>query len=126
MKNVLFAFFSKQNKCSHKNALLYSNEGYCPDCGEYLVKNYYLVRCSRCDIKREAKLFWGEITPQNKYCENCGASEYYIEQLDKINFIDAKYAIFIKEIANEYQTLHPETTVWVDDEDGKIKQITAS
>ena len=88
-----------------------------------LVKNYYLVRCSRCDIKREAKLFWGEITPQNKFCENCGASEFYIEKLDKINIIDAKYAIFIKEIANEYQTLHPETTVWVDDVDGKINDI---
>ena len=126
MKNVLFAFFAKQNKCTHKNALLNSNEGYCPDCGEYLVKNYYLVRCSRCDIKREAKLFWGEITPLNKFCENCGSSEYYIEQLDKINFVDAKYAIFIKEIANEYQTLHPEVTVWVDEDNGKIKQITAS
>ena len=69
-----YCIFDRDEQCLHD----------CPDCGEYLVKNYYLVRCSRCDIKREAKLFWGEITPQNKYCENCGASEYYIEKIETL------------------------------------------
>jgi len=100
--------------------------GYCPDCGQYLIKNYYLVRCTRCDIKREAKLCWGEIVPKEKYCSNCGASEYYIEQLEKVNFIDAKYAIYLKEIASELQTLHPESQIWVDDDNGILKQITAA
>jgi len=125
MKNILISFLTKQNKCSHKNALLHSNVGYCPDCGQYLIKNYYLVRCSRCDIKREAKLYWGEIVPMEKFCSNCGCSEYYIEKLDSVNFIDAKYAIYLKEIANEIKNLHPETQIWVDE--GEIlKQITAS
>ena len=123
MKNILIKFFKNKNKCSHKNALLNSNEGYCPDCGQYLVKNYYIVRCASCDIKREAKLSWGEITPKDKYCQNCGASEYYIEKLDKINFIDAQFAIYIKEIANEMKTLHPNTQIWVEEEKGTIKQI---
>lgn len=126
MKNILIKFIQTRCKCSHRNALLNSNSGYCPDCGQYLVKNYYLVRCSRCDIKREAKLYWGEIVPKDKYCANCGSEEYYIEQLDKVSFIDAKYAIYLKEIANEYQTLHPETQVWVDKGDGILKQITAA
>ena len=43
MKNILIAFFKKQNKCTHKNALLTSETGYCPDCGQYLEKNYYLI-----------------------------------------------------------------------------------
>lgn len=123
MKNILISFLTKQNKCSHKNALLHSNEGYCPDCGQYLVKNYYLVRCSRCDIKREAKIYWGDIVPFEKYCSNCGCAQYYIEKLDSVSFIDAKYAVYIKEIANEMQILHPETQVWVDEGDGLVKQI---
>ena len=124
MKNILIAFFQKQNKCSHKNALLHSDSGYCPDCGQYLVKNYYLVRCSRCEIKREAKLYWGDVVPIEKFCANCGESEYYIERLDSVNFIDAKYAVYVKEIAHEFQTLHPEVQIWVDQEDGMVKQIT--
>lgn len=123
MKNILITFLKQQNKCTHKNALLYSNEGYCPDCGQYLVKNFYLVRCARCEIKREAKLCWGEVVPAEKYCSNCGCSEYYIEKLDSVNFIDAKYALYVKEIANEMQTLHPEATVWVDKGEGRIRQI---
>ena len=123
MKNILITFLKNRNKCKHKNALLRSSEGYCPDCGKYLVKNYYIVRCSRCDIKREAKLFWGEITPAERFCSNCGCSEYYIEQIEKVNFIDAKYAICIKEIADELHILHPEAQIWVEEEQGKIKQI---
>lgn len=123
MKNILIKFFKNKNKCTHKNALLYSDNGYCPDCGQYLVKNYYLVRCSRCDIKREAKIYWGEIVPKEKYCTNCGAQEYYIEKIDKVNFIDVKYAVYLKEIADELKTLHPEAQIWVQ-EDDKVIQLT--
>ena len=123
MKNILIKFFKNKNKCTHKNALINTSEGYCPDCGQYLVKNYYIVRCASCDIKREAKLYWGEIVPKNKFCSNCGASEYYIEKLDKINFIDAQFAIYIKEIAEEIKNQSPETQIWVEKENGTIKQI---
>lgn len=125
MKNILISFLKNRNNCSHKNALLHSDSGYCPDCGQYLVKNYYLVRCARCDIKREAKLSWGEVVPMEKYCANCGASDYYIEKLDSVNFIDATYAVYIKEIADEMQKMHPEVQIWVDEGNNKVKQITA-
>lgn len=124
MTNILFKILKNKTKCSHKNALINSDEGYCPDCGQYLVKNYYIVRCAKCDIKREGKLSWGEILPLEKYCSNCGSNDYYIEQIDKVNFIDAKYAIYLKEIASEYHTLHPEVQVWVDkDNNGDLKLL---
>ena len=123
MTNILLKLIRNKCRCSHKNALLNSTSGYCPDCGQYLVKKYYLVRCSRCDIKRTARLVWDEIVPTERYCSNCGSDEYYIEQIDKINFIDAKYALCIKEIANELADLHPDVQVWVDDEKGYVKRI---
>ncbi len=122
MRNVLIKLFKNKKQCNHKKALLNTNEGYCPDCGQYLVKNYYIVRCASCGVKREAKLVWGEILPKDKYCSNCGAKEYYIEKLDKINFIDAQYAIYLKEIAQELKILHPDTQIWVE-ENEKIRQI---
>ena len=125
MKNILLKFIKNKNKCNHKNALLHTDNGYCPDCGQYLIKNYYLIRCSRCDIKREAKLAWGEIIPTQKFCSNCGEQNYYIEKLDKVSFIDAKYAIYLKEIASEIQTLHPESQIWVD-ENNVIKQLSVN
>lgn len=124
MKNILISFFKTKNKCSHKNALINTTEGYCPDCGEYLVKNYYIIRCTCCDIKRQAKLSWGEIVPLNKFCSNCGNQNYYIEKLDKVSFVDASYAIYLKEIVNELNILHPNAQIWVEKENGKIKQIS--
>ena len=124
MKNILLKFINNHTKCHHKNALLYQDEGYCPDCGQYLVKNYYIIRCARCDVKREAKLFWGEIVPQEKFCTNCGARDYYIEKLEKVNFVDARYAIYLKEVVSDLANLHPDTQIWVDDRDNILKQIT--
>lgn len=126
MKNILLKLLKNKFKCSHKNALTNTQEGYCPDCGEYLEKNYYIIRCKSCDIKREAKLHFGEIIPKDRYCSNCGGCDYYIEKLDKINFIDASYAIYLKEAVNSYKTHHFDTQVWVDKENQILKQITAS
>ena len=125
MDNILIKFIKSKNKCTHKNALLYSDSGYCPDCGQFLVKNYYIVRCSCCDIKREAKLSWGEIVPVKRFCSNCGSSEYYIEKLDSLNLIDAQYAVYLKEIADEMHFHHPEAQIWVEDGE-KLKQIPLS
>ncbi len=126
MKNIILELFKNKRKCSHKNALLTSNQGYCPDCGEFLVKNYYLVRCSCCDNKREAKLSWGEILPKEKYCSNCGSKEFYIEKTQNLNFIDANYAIYLKEKDDEYKDLHPNYQVWVEKEALEIKRLTAN
>lgn len=125
MKNLLISLIKNKNKCTHKNALNDTNEGYCPDCGKYLVKNYYILRCSRCGIKRESKLVWDEIVPAKKYCKNCGEVEYYIEKINKINFIDANYAISLKESVAHYDTINPEAQIWVD-EQKEIKQIKAN
>ena len=56
------------------------------------------------------------------FCSNCGSEEFYIEKIDKVNFIDAHYAIYLKEIASEIMNLHPETQVWVEDNE-TLKQI---
>lgn len=127
MKNILISFFENRfknkNKCTHKNALLTTSEGYCPDCGQYLKKNYYLIRCTRCDIKRTAKLCWGEVVPEDKYCSNCGETDYYIEKLDSVNFIDAKYAVYLKEIEDEFKNRYPESQIWVEEDNNTVKLL---
>ena len=122
MENIIFKLIKKHFKCTHKNALRYTNEGYCPDCGAYLKKNYYIVRCARCDIKKQAHIVFGDIEPDETFCSNCGSREYYIEKIDKVNFVDASFAIYLKEPANPMEA-HADTQIWVE-ENEKIKQIT--
>ena len=123
MKNKLLNFFLNKQKCKHKNALLTSNEGYCPDCGQYLIKSFYIVRCACCDIKRESKISWGEIVPAEKYCSNCGSNKYYIEKLESINLIDANFAVYLKEPVYDTGILHPEFQVWVDEDCNEQKLL---
>ena len=117
----LFDLFLKKSVCAHTHALINTNEGYCPDCGAYLKKYFYIIRCSRCDVKREAKIYFGDILPKEKYCTNCGSKDYYIEKLDVITFIDIPYAIHTKETISPEQLDFVSAQIWVDE--NKVKPV---
>ena len=102
-----------KNQCPHANALIDTNEGYCPDCGEYLKKYFYIVRCNHCEIKREAKMKNGIITPATNFCPNCGGMEFYIERHEKINLTDVRFVICKKETIREY--FEDSTQIWVEE-----------
>lgn len=124
MKNFILYFFSiisNSSKCRHYNALLNSNEGYCPDCGKYLKKYYYVLRCECCNHKREAAraVFKGksEIVPLSKYCPVCGGEKFYVEKYETLNLVDINYAIEVKEelsFEDAYFENNSRTEVWVE------------
>lgn len=123
----LFDLFLKKSTCAHSHALISSNEGYCPDCGAYLKKYFYIVRCSRCDLKREAKIYFGDVLPKEKFCTNCGSKDYYVEKLDAISFIDIPYAIHTKEVITPEQIDIVSAQIWVDENGTKpVKYLTGS
>ncbi len=114
MKKILEMIF-KCSSCSHANAISNSNEGYCPDCGAYVKKYYYIVRCSCCEVKREAKAQFSEVKPKDKFCMNCGNANFYVEKHDAISFIDIHFALQKKEeVDSEVYTL-ASSQVWADE-----------
>ncbi len=112
--NILnYILSSTTKKCTHPHALINTNEGYCPDCGKYLKKYFYIIRCSSCNIKREGSISIEGIKPLTRYCPNCGGVEYYIEKHEKIDITDIRYAIHTKEEI-EHPTLSETVQVWVE------------
>jgi len=121
MKNLLLYLVDivfNCKKCRHTRALLNTNEGYCEDCGVYLKKYYYVLRCSCCSHKREAaRAAFGkkeEIVPVSKFCPVCGGKDFIIEKYEKLNLVDINYAIEIKEAFHEDCDHTSHTTVWVE------------
>ena len=116
------SLFQKNFQCVHKNALTHSNEGYCPDCGAYLKKYFYIIRCSHCDIKRSGSRQLDKFTPETHFCHNCGGQEFYVKKLEKISFIDIRYAIHSKELTecDELRALFSQ--VWIEDKDQAAAQ----
>lgn len=110
--------FKNLFKCQHKNAILNSNEGYCPDCGKYLKKSYYVIRCSCCDIKRVGKKQFDKIIPSERFCTNCGNEEYIIEKYDKLNLVDINYAIEVKEVIESDEPIN-NIEIWIDNDNAK-------
>ena len=98
-------------KCSHDKMSLSQNGGYCPDCGEYVEVHWYLVRCSCCGVKRVAIVCNENIMPQTSFCSNCGDTQYYLEELNKVNFIDINYAAAIK--TTPYKNKENHSQAWV-------------
>lgn len=104
--------FKKNKTCTHSKVRADVDFAYCPDCGELIENQWYLVRCACCGIKLRGMIKNGEIVPELHFCHNCGTKDFVVERINKINFIDISYAVLVKAIVhnNEYNY----TQSWVD------------
>ncbi len=104
--------FNIHRQCIHENVPIDQDYFYCPDCGELIENQWYLLRCKSCGLKIPATIKDGEIIPLNKYCHNCGTQGFVVERLEKIDCININYAVLIKSVVkneiNEY------TQSWVE------------
>ncbi|MBP3820185.1 zinc ribbon domain-containing protein [bacterium] len=87
-------------KCNHDKVPIEQDFYYCPDCGQLIENQWYLVRCSSCGLKIPATIKHGEIIPIENFCHNCGGNSYTVERLNKIDCININYAVLIKAVAN--------------------------
>lgn len=109
---MLKEFFNFNNECKHEKFSAEKDIGYCPDCGQLIENQWYIMRCTCCGVKHRAIVKHGKIVPIDKFCENCGNNHFAIERIDKINFIDINYAVLLKTvITKEVQSF---TQSWVD------------
>lgn len=117
-------FFKNRHVCLHNNVPIDVEEAYCPDCGELIRNEWYIVRCSCCNIKRKAHIKYDEIIPDTNYCPNCGSTEFYVEELKNINFIDVHYAVFKKTVV--VQKNYITRQIWVDEDNEEQRLLTAN
>lgn len=92
----LFSKILMTKRCTHSGITPDLDFAYCPDCGKLINNEWYITRCACCGNKLVSKIYNNDVVPQNLYCQNCGSSEYYVEKVEKINFIDINYAVLIK------------------------------
>jgi uncharacterized protein (UPF0212 family) len=105
--------FNFTKKCTHDKVPIEQDYYYCPDCGELIENQWYLVRCASCGLKEVATVINGEIVPVESFCHNCGSKGYTVERLEKIDCININYAVLKREIIrndfNEYSQSWTET-----------------
>ena len=100
--NLLRIFFPTVNtKCNHTKIRPDVEQAYCPDCGKLIQNEWYITRCACCGVKMKAMFKNGQIVPQEHFCSNCGGEDYIVEKLEKINFIDIKFAVLVKREVTE-------------------------
>lgn len=109
---ILLDYFKRYKTCHHDKVLPNSEFAYCPDCGELVENQWYLVRCSCCGIKLKGMLKNGEMIPEKKFCHNCGTNHFIVEKLNKINFIDIRYSILVKTVVKS--EINSFTQSWID------------
>lgn len=108
IKNIL----KNITECRHEKVT--DGKSYCPDCGKLVEVKWYITRCSCCKIKRRAYTdFWGEIKPEGMFCPNCGTKEFFIEECEKINFVDINFAVQKKEEV-QVEKYPGNTQIWED------------
>ena len=104
--------FNFNKPCQHTKVFLGDDYSYCPDCGELIKTHWYITRCSCCGLKMRASLKDGEVIAEHGFCNNCGSTDYIIEEIDTIDCVNINFAIAVKKVVkskiNEYEQ------VWVD------------
>ena len=109
---IVLDLFRKNMKCSHSLVKADVDFAYCPDCGELIENQWYLVRCACCGVKLRGMIKNGEVVPEKHFCHNCGARDFVVERIDKINFIDINYAVLVKAVVPNHEYNY--TQSWVD------------
>ena len=109
---IILDLFRKNMECSHSHVKADVDFAYCPDCGELIENQWYLVRCACCGVKLRGMIKNGEVVPEKHFCHNCGTREFVVERIDKINFIDINYAVLVKAVVPNHEFNY--TQSWVD------------
>lgn len=109
---MIWSLLKKNNICTHPQVAPDCDFAYCPDCGELIENQWYLVRCACCGVKLKGFVKNGQIIPETKFCHNCGCKDFVVERIDKINFIDITYAVLVKTVINNDDYNY--TQSWVD------------
>lgn len=117
----LFELFNKPS-CLHEKITPDMFAGYCPDCGEYVENHWYMTRCTCCGIKQKTVFLRGNISPETKYCRNCGSNAFSTEKINKINFVDIHYAVILKQVIDNKKRNFIQT--WVESEYFAPKLLT--
>ncbi len=114
----LFYNFIPARECQHDKVSPMSDGEYCPDCGRYIVNEWYITRCKCCGVRLQSVKKGDKIVPAENFCHNCGGSDFYLEKLSKIDFININYAVLIKK-AMEDGSFSRTTQCWQEPEDSK-------
>lgn len=109
---IILELFKKNRVCTHDRVSVEADLSYCPDCGELIKNQWFLTRCNCCGVKLKATIRNGEIVPEDYFCHNCGAREFIIEPLEKINFINIDYAVLVKSVVKA--SVEDKIQSWVD------------
>ena len=117
---MFFDFLIKKTECQHTRVPIDVDEAYCPDCGELIKNQWFLVRCACCNIKRTAHTKYDKIEPDTKFCRNCGSTEFYIEELEKVNFTDVHYAIFKQVIIPQFR--QSTRQIWIEKDNSQLEE----
>lgn len=99
--------------CEHSRVRPDVDFAYCPDCGELIENQWYLVRCACCGVKLKGVIKNKQIVPEYHFCHNCGGREFVVERINKINFIDISYAVLVKAVVQNGKSADY-TQSWVD------------
>src|SRR5574344_1704381 len=115
------SYFKSKNTCNHDKISPDIDCAYCPDCGEFIENQWFIVRCACCGIKEKATIVKGQIIPENNFCKNCGCGDFIVERIKKITPSDLHFAVLIKQVISQQSVSFIQT--WVEEHEEKISKF---
>lgn len=93
--------FLFKKTCHHEKISASIKSGYCPDCGEYVVNRWFIARCPICGKRHVTVVKKGKPVPSEKFCANCGCTDFIVEEIEFPDIVTINYACYISEIVKQ-------------------------
>ena len=74
---TILELFRFNKVCEHSKVRPDVDFAYCPDCGELVENQWYLVRCACCGVKLKGIIKNRHIVPEKHFCHNSSAMKRY-------------------------------------------------
>ncbi len=114
---MIFSLFKKNQRCLHRKITPFCEGNFCPDCGREIEISWLILRCRCCRSKRKARIVFGSIFAENKYCIKCGEAKCYVEKKEILEFYDIQYAIISKKEVGSFKISKEMLQIWIENEE---------
>lgn len=88
--------------CNHLRTPINEGQCYCPDCGQGLVYQWVVLRCTECRVRRESRYYLRHVVPAQRCCVWCGHDAVQVEFLETPLYFQLNQARLIVQEAQQY------------------------
>jgi hypothetical protein len=88
--------------CRHWRTPVNEGKCYCPDCGQGVIFQWVVVRCTTCRVRVDSRMLLRQVLPVRRCCPACGERAFRFEYLESPSYFQLHKAQLVVREEQDY------------------------